>query len=407
MSSGPPAPDSAVGRAVERSLALLDELARFSSPSGDRAGCEAVARRLGAELGRLGLTARIESWPGAEGDAPVLVAGDPAAAGALLAIGHLDTVLDAAPPRREGDRFFATGAIDMKGGLAAFAGALELLAARGGRPPHDLALVVVPDEEVSGPISHAATRRFGATARALWVLEPGSAAAEGAETIVVGRRGLVHWSLEARGRAAHAGVDFARGRSALLAAAEWALAAEAATRPGDGPTINPARLLAGDREAVDDAATLARLAGSAGRVNVVPDLARVDGEARFFSPADRDAVLAELAAAAGAIAARRRVELAFAPGDTVPPLEPTPGRIQAGARAVALAAARGWRLELETHRGGISFPNFLPPGSAIPVLDGLGPVGDGMHTREEHVLLPSLARRIELLADLLAGESAR
>jgi glutamate carboxypeptidase len=398
------AADPAVAAAVGRALALLEELVRISSPSGDRAGGEAAARRYAAELGVLGLAARVEPWPGADGEAPVVVAGAAEAAGALLAIGHLDTVLDAAPPRRDGDRLFATGAIDMKGGLAAFAGALALLAARGGRPPSDLALVVVPDEEVSGPISHAATRRFGATARALWVLEPGSAAAEDAETIVVGRRGLVHWTLEARGRAAHAGVDFARGRSALAAAAEWVLAAERATRPGHGPTVNPARLVAGDRESVLDAATLARLAGGAGRVNVVPDLARLDGEARFFSFAERDAVVAELAAAAGAIGARRGVELELSPGNSVPPLEPTPERIAAGARAVALAAARGWRLELETHRGGISFPNFLPPGSTIPVLDGLGPVGDGMHTRDEHLLLPSLARRVELLADLLAAE---
>lgn len=398
------ASDPAVAAAVARSFALLDELVRISSPSGDRSGCAEVARRYAAELDALGLAARVEPWAGAGGEAPVVVAGAAEAAGALLAIGHLDTVLDAAPPRRDGERLFATGAIDMKGGLAAFAGALALVAARGGRPPSDLALVVVPDEEVSGPISHAATRRFGATARALWVLEPGSPLGDGAESIVVGRRGLVHWTLEARGRAAHAGVDFARGRSALAAAAEWVLAAEGATRPGHGPTVNPARLVAGDRESVLDAATLARLDGGAGRVNVVPDLARLDGEARFFTLADRDAVVAELAAAAGAIGARRGVELEFAPGDSVPPLEPTPQRLAAGARAVALAAARGWRLELETHRGGISFPNFLPPGSTIPVLDGLGPVGDGMHTRDEHLLVPSLARRVELLADLLAGE---
>jgi hypothetical protein len=57
---------------------------------------------------------------------------------------------------------------------------------------------------------------------------------------------------------------------------------------------------------------------------------------------------------------------------------------------------------VERERGGISFPNFLPDTSRMPVLDGLGPVGDGMHTREELVSLPSLARRIVLLADLLA-----
>ncbi|HYN21951.1 MAG TPA: M20/M25/M40 family metallo-hydrolase, partial [Thermoanaerobaculia bacterium] len=70
-------------------------------------------------------------------------------------------------------------------------------------------------------------------------------------------------------------------------------------------------------------------------------------------------------------------------------------------RAVALAAARGWKLEVERERGGISFPNFLPDPGRLPVLDGLGPVGGGMHTREEFVELRSLRRRIVLLADLL------
>ncbi len=71
-------------------------------------------------------------------------------------------------------------------------------------------------------------------------------------------------------------------------------------------------------------------------------------------------------------------------------------------RAVALAAQRGWRLEVEEDRGGISLPNFLPCTVAVPVLDGLGPVGSGMHTREERVSLTSLSRRVVLLADLLA-----
>jgi glutamate carboxypeptidase len=38
----------------------------------------------------------------------------------------------------------------------------------------------------------------------------------------------------------------------------------------------------------------------------------------------------------------------------------------------------------------------------VPVVDGLGPVGDGMHTRDEWLDLGSLDRRIVLLADLLA-----
>jgi glutamate carboxypeptidase len=76
------------------------------------------------------------------------------------------------------------------------------------------------------------------------------------------------------------------------------------------------------------------------------------------------------------------------------------------ARAVALAANRGWRLEVEEERGGISFPNFLPDPGRLPVLDGLGPIGGGMHTRDEYVDLVSLSRRIVLLADLLQEDAA-
>ncbi len=82
-------------------------------------------------------------------------------------------------------------------------------------------MVAVPDEEIGGPISEAAVRRWGEGARAVLVLEPGLPATDG-ETMVTGRRGLSVWRLEARGRAAHSGLAFAEGRSALAAAAQWA-----------------------------------------------------------------------------------------------------------------------------------------------------------------------------------------
>jgi acetylornithine deacetylase/succinyl-diaminopimelate desuccinylase-like protein len=71
-------------------------------------------------------------------------------------------------------------------------------------------------------------------------------------------------------------------------------------------------------------------------------------------------------------------------------------------RAVELAARRGWTLEVEADRGGISFPNYLPEPEKLAVVDGLGPVGDGMHVRDEFLDLRSLDRRAVLLADLLS-----
>ena len=112
----------------------------------------------------------------------------------------------------------------MKGGLAAFLGALDLLRHRGIEPPPDLLLAVVPDEEVGGVLSRAVIRRWSTGARALWVLEPGEPAGDGAETaetMVAGRRGMFQWRLDVRGQAAHSGLHYWEGRSALIAAARW------------------------------------------------------------------------------------------------------------------------------------------------------------------------------------------
>jgi glutamate carboxypeptidase len=436
----------------DASLALLEELTAISSASGDAAGLGRMAARLAAELAARGLEVEVRQGldrldletprsaarnggpigKGARrgasgaGDAlggtpatpalPVVVArGAEAAAdrGHLLLIGHFDTVLPAAPPRRTAERLVATGAIDMKGGLAALAGALDLLARRGLAPPPDLLVVAVPDEETGGELARAAVERWGAAARALWVLEPGEpGSAAGAETLVGGRRGLFDWRLQARGKAAHSGLHLASGRSALLAAARWCLEAADCTSPTgaahafDAPTVNVGRLVAGDESFVTDLAEAHAWLGTDRQLNVVPDRAIAEGEARFATTAQGEAVARRLGGLAARVGAATGTALAWTRGAVIPPVDPRGPQRAWCERAVALAAARGWRLEIEERRGGISFPNFLPDPSRLPVLDGLGPVGGGMHTRDEYVDLVSLRRRIVLLADLLQDDAA-
>jgi glutamate carboxypeptidase len=386
-----------------RTAELLADLTAISSPSSDPAGLRTMADRLGRELADRGLRVEIVEQAG-EGGAlqPVLLArGRDTSRGHHLLIGHLDTVLPAVPPFFAGDRLVATGAIDMKGGLAAFLGALDLVRHRGGTPPDDLLLVVVPDEEVGGVLSRAAMQTWGETARALWVLEPGEPLADGGETLVAGRRGMFNWRLEATGRAAHSGLHYWQGRSALIAAAGWCCEIEAHSERGGGPTVNVGRLVAGDASFVDSLAERAALLGTDQQVNVVPDRAIAEGEVRFLRREDGERLAETLAVLARNIGIDTETQLALAVSETVPPVDPGGPHRGAADRAVALAAERGWTLEIERERGGISFPNFLPDPSRLPVLDGLGPVGGGMHTRDEHVRLPSLARRIVLLADLM------
>jgi glutamate carboxypeptidase len=393
----------------QRAVDLLRELTAISSPSGDPAGLYGMAERLAEELRQRGLAAEIRDEPSVEagGLLPVLYARGMDTSGShLLLIGHLDTVLAAAPPHLEGDRLVATGAVDMKGGLVTLVGALDLLHHRGLKPPADLLLVAVPDEEVGGEISQSAVRRWGENARALWVLEPGepSPADREAETLVAGRRGMIQWRLEVQGTAAHSGLHYWEGRSALRAAARWALEAEALSERG-GPTVNTGRLVAGDASFVDQLATAHGLLGTERQLNVVPDRAVAEGELRFLRSSDGSRILQRLQGLTEDVGITTRATVTFTSGLEIPPVDPEGPQAALTRRAVELAAARGWRLEMETDRGGISFPNFLANPGRIPVLDGLGPVGGGMHTREEFVDLGSLRRRIVLLADLLAEDA--
>jgi glutamate carboxypeptidase len=408
MTGAPLSPDALPEPIFRQTLDLLVELTAISSPSNDPEGLRQIARYLAAAMEARGLAPELRQEDGEDGiPLPVLLGRGPGVAdtagGHLLLIGHLDTVLPAAAPRVEGDRLVATGAIDMKGGLAAFLGALDLLRHRGIEPPPDLLLAVVPDEEVGGLLSRAVVRRWSAGARGVWVLEPGEPAEDGAETMVAGRRGMFQWQLDVRGQAAHSGLHYWKGRSALTAAAGWCVEAEAHSERNGGPTINVGRLVAGDSTFVEKLAESHALLGTEQQLNVVPDRAHAEGEARFLRAAEAEKVVTILQNLARNIGADTGTQIDLSIGPTIPPVDPDGPHASWCDRAVALAAERGWRLEVERERGGISFPNFLADPGRLPVLDGLGPVGGGMHTRDEHVDLGSLGRRIVLLADLLAS----
>jgi glutamate carboxypeptidase len=383
---------------------LLVELCALSSPSGDVDALRLVAARLTEELSSRGLACEITDEVDSSGvSQPVLVARGPAGSDPLLVlVGHMDTVLPAIPPRLAGDRLHATGALDMKGGLVTLVGALDLLAVEGGRVPDGLTLVAVPDEESSGAISEQVVRQWGACARAVLVLEPGEGRGDG-ESLVAGRRGLTEWRLEVTGESAHSGLAYWEGRSALVAAADWSVRAQRLSRPGAGRTVNVGRLVAGTEDFVERLAEHHDLLGTSRQRNIVPDRAVAEGEVRFLSASEGAAALTELAALAEVVSAEHEVTSTFTPGLSVPPVDPHgPGEALVQ-RAVELAAARGFRLEVEDDRGGISFPNYLADTTRVAVVDGLGPVGGGMHTREEWVDLRSLDRRMVLLADLLAS----
>ena len=69
-------------------------------------------------------------------------------------------------------------------------------------------------------------------------------------------------------------------------------------------------------------------------------------------------------------------------------------------RARGIAGRLGLTIS-EGGTGGGSDANFVAP-LGVPVLDGLGALGNGAHSEREHVLIASLPERTALLAALLS-----
>ena len=123
----------------------------------------------------------------------------------------------------------------MKGGL--LAGLYAIAAIRdvlGGLPLARLVFVANPDEEIGSPASTPHIRRLAADVDACLVLECARANGD----IVSSRKGNVGLEITVNGRAAHAGVEPEKGRSAILEAARIVTELHALNGRWPGVTVN-------------------------------------------------------------------------------------------------------------------------------------------------------------------------
>src|SRR3954452_19122157 len=217
-----------IARHAEREL---EALVAVSSPSGDvRAAEECVS----VCCALLPTEAEVERVPCSSPDhAPDLITRvRGTGTRRLLLLGHVDTVVahDAHQPlRRDGEKLYGSGTVDMKGGVVLSIGVLRALARR----PEafaEVALLLVCDEEWrTAEFAHA--ERFAGWDACL-CFEAGETTPEGEEGVVVRRKGAATLHVAAEGVAAHSGSQPDSGRNALLALA--AVAQAVATRHDPG-----------------------------------------------------------------------------------------------------------------------------------------------------------------------------
>lgn len=385
--------------AFRRAARLRDDLARWVAiPTGfnHRAGLDAMRGELVSRLELLGAVTTLipgdikPEWlsQGESGDTTI----DPPPTAVcrrsssthgkarVLLCGHLDTVHDPRGPFREliastdGARATGPGCADMKGGIAIAVGAIEILHEAG----IDLAwtFVLNSDEETGSYASDRALRDAAPGHDVGLVFEP--ALPDG--SLVIERPGSAQFMIECTGRAAHVGRDFASGVSAVNEIARRVL--EVAAIPDASRGI---------------VASIGPMHGGHA-TNVVPDHARVWGNARFPTNRDGAEVAAKLDAMAtpqGAMPATRVHQSMNRPAK---PLTPRVERLAMMARDAA--ADLGQQLPFGK-TGGVCDGNNLQA-EGLPVIDTLGVRGGGLHTPQEWIELASLAERCALAAVLLS-----
>jgi glutamate carboxypeptidase len=304
----------------------------------------------------------------------------------ILLVGHMDTVFPegtaaARPFRTEDRRAFGPGVSDMKGGLLGGLHAVSCLKAQGFDDFQSITYVCNPDEEIGSPFSGRVILERAREAEACFVLE---GARENGD-IVSARKGVQDLRILFTGRAAHAGVEPERGRSATLQAARTTVALHELNGRWQGVTVNVGVIQGGTRP------------------NVVAERCELHVDVRGPTAQSFEQALDEVERRAGDLTVPDvTVEIVRQSG--FPPMEKTEATARLAEQAKKIAAELGFDLN-DAATGGASDANPVA-GIGVPVLDGLGPIGGADHSPGEWLDLDSVVPRMSLLAGLIASAPA-
>ncbi len=292
----------------------------------------------------------------------------------LLLLGHLDTVF---PPdtfdhyREDAEWVYGPGACDMKGGNIVAVEALRNLQ-REGVDIVNVDVLFVSDEETGSDDSKLLSGKLAEEYDYCLVFE---AAGQNME-VVTARKGVGTFTIDIEGVAKHAGNHYADGVDANLEASHKLQALVALTDLEKGTTVN-----------------VGKFEGGIG-ANTISPKAHLLFELRYKTRDERERVLAAIDAI---------VEHSYVEGTT----SHLSGGIQRDVMQSSestlafvddIARITGVRLPTE-ERGGVSDANIISS-KGVVTLDGLGPFGDGDHTRHERALKSSFDERIDLCTKL-------
>lgn len=288
----------------------------------------------------------------------------------LMLIGHLDTVFPKGtcaewPFRIEGNVAYGPGVSDMKNGSLLMYHLMRELPAD---INEKLNIVVVfnPDEEIGSHSSRPLYAPYAQKTDYAFLYESGGT--DG--SLCNQRKGCVGITAEFIGKAGHCGYVFENGaKSAVSEMARWIVALDALQSRERNTTVNVG------------------VARGGTKTNVVADHARIQVSIRFSAPDEVERVKA-LVDKLTAESEERGIGVNMISYTSSHALNPTEEGKKYFEHITEVCKSEGLDISFKA-RGGLSDANLIAPYGPI-CLDGLGPIGDDCHSRDEYLLIDSV-----------------
>jgi glutamate carboxypeptidase len=361
-------------------LETLEQLVNLESPSTDKPALDFYAQNLTTRFETLGVETTLITNPtsGAQLKATFQTPQTGSERPGLL-LCHYDTVwplgtIEQQPFRVDGDKAYGPGVYDMKASHVIAEYALRAISELELLLPRPIHILFNSDEEIGSLTSRSIIEEHALQSEYVLVLEPPTA--EGA--LKTARKGVGSFTLQVKGRAAHAGTQPELGISAIDELAHQILYLRNLSDLEQGTMVNAGVVKGGTRS------------------NVIPAYAEAEIDVRAWTQQEA----ARIENAMGSLQpVSPGVELVVQGGFNRPPMVRSEAIGDLFHKAQRIGANLGLDLQ-EGSTGGGSDGNFTAA-LGVPTLDGLGALGDGAHAVHEHILVSDLPVRTGLLAAIL------
>ena len=384
--------------------ALLEETVNIGSGTMNHKGVQAVGVVMRRELDALGLATEWIDMPPEVNRAGHLFARQEGQGKKFLLIGHLDTVFESDDAFqsfvREGDIAKGPGVDDMKSGNVVIVYALKALQEIGALDDLSVVVAYTGDEEQAWqPLSISRKDLVDAGKWADISLGFESAINyDDEDWVTVSRRSSSNWVLQVTGKQAHSSGVFseATGAGAIYEAARILTAFYDELRDEEFLTFNAANIQGGTNVEFDEQLNRG---STFGKTNVVPRIAFVSGDIRTISEEQLHRVQKRMREIVVRHLPQTSASIKFV--DKYPAMAPTDGnrRLAAELPRINEALGRGPMFTLNPLERGAADISFVAPYS--DGLAGMGALGDGGHTPDESLDLPSMRLAIKRAAVLI------